>query len=81
MCGSGRDRDGDLDVGVDRQVERDGDETSGFGLLDERPRPLLATGVRREGDVLLIANAGAYGRSMASSYNLRQPPEEIVLDT
>jgi diaminopimelate decarboxylase/aspartate kinase len=35
--------------------------------------------VTREGDVLLIANAGAYGRSMASSYNLRQPPEEIVL--
>ena len=34
----------------------------------------------REGDVLLIANAGAYGRSMASSYNLREPPAEIVLD-
>jgi diaminopimelate decarboxylase/aspartate kinase len=34
----------------------------------------------REGDVLLIANAGAYGRSMASSYNLRQPPEELLLD-
>jgi len=33
----------------------------------------------REGDVLLIANAGAYARSMASSYNLREPPEEIVL--
>jgi diaminopimelate decarboxylase/aspartate kinase len=33
----------------------------------------------REGDVLLIANAGAYGRSMASSYNLREPPEEIIL--
>jgi bifunctional diaminopimelate decarboxylase / aspartate kinase len=33
----------------------------------------------REGDVLLVANAGAYGRSMASSYNLRQPPDEIVL--
>jgi diaminopimelate decarboxylase/aspartate kinase len=33
----------------------------------------------REGDVLLVANTGAYGRSMASSYNLRQPPEEIVL--
>jgi diaminopimelate decarboxylase/aspartate kinase len=33
----------------------------------------------REGDVLLIANAGAYGRSMASSYNLREPPEEVVL--
>jgi diaminopimelate decarboxylase/aspartate kinase len=35
--------------------------------------------ITQEGDVLLIANAGAYGRSMASSYNLRQPPEEIVL--
>jgi bifunctional diaminopimelate decarboxylase / aspartate kinase len=33
----------------------------------------------REGDVLLIANAGAYGRSMASSYNLRLPPDEILL--
>jgi diaminopimelate decarboxylase/aspartate kinase len=33
----------------------------------------------REGDVLLVANAGAYGRSMASNYNLRQPPEEILL--
>jgi diaminopimelate decarboxylase/aspartate kinase len=33
----------------------------------------------REGDVLLIANAGAYARSMASSYNLRQPPVELVL--
>jgi diaminopimelate decarboxylase/aspartate kinase len=33
----------------------------------------------QEGDVLLVANAGAYGRAMASSYNLRHPPEEIVL--
>jgi diaminopimelate decarboxylase/aspartate kinase len=32
-----------------------------------------------EGDVLLIANAGAYGRAMASSYNLREPPEELLL--
>ena len=32
-----------------------------------------------EGDVLLVANTGAYGRVMASSYNLRQPPEEIIL--
>jgi diaminopimelate decarboxylase/aspartate kinase len=31
------------------------------------------------GDVLLIANAGAYGRAMASSYNLRPPAEETVL--
>ena len=33
----------------------------------------------REGDVLLIANAGAYGRAMSSHYNLRPPAEEIVL--
>ncbi len=33
----------------------------------------------REGDVLLIANTGAYGRAMASSYNLREPPEEILI--
>ena len=32
-----------------------------------------------EGDVLLIANAGAYGRAMSSHYNLRAPAEEIVL--
>jgi len=33
----------------------------------------------REGDVILIANAGAYGRCMSSSYNLRDPAEELVL--
>ncbi len=32
-----------------------------------------------EGDVLLIANAGAYGRSMSSSYNLRAPAVELML--
>jgi diaminopimelate decarboxylase/aspartate kinase len=31
------------------------------------------------GDVLLIANAGAYGHAMASHYNLRPPAEETVL--
>lgn len=34
-----------------------------------------------EGDVLLIANAGAYGAVMASRYNLRQTVPEIILDT
>jgi diaminopimelate decarboxylase/aspartate kinase len=34
----------------------------------------------REGDLLLITNAGAYGAAMASRYNLREPAEEIVLD-
>lgn len=33
-----------------------------------------------EGDVLLIATAGAYGASMASHYNLRDPAEELILD-
>jgi len=33
-----------------------------------------------EGDVLLIANTGAYGAAMASRYNLREPAGEVVLD-
>jgi len=33
------------------------------------------------GDVLLIANTGAYGRSMASEYNLRTPAAEVMLAT
>ena len=33
----------------------------------------------REGDVLLIANAGAYGRAMSSQYNLREPAPELFL--
>ena len=32
-----------------------------------------------EGDVVLIANAGAYGQVMASSYNMREPAGEIVV--
>lgn len=32
-----------------------------------------------EGDVILIANTGAYGRVMSSSYNLRMPAREIVI--
>lgn len=35
--------------------------------------------VSEEGDVLLIANAGAYGYVMASRYNLREPADELVL--
>jgi diaminopimelate decarboxylase/aspartate kinase len=33
----------------------------------------------QENDVVLIANAGAYGRVMSSSYNLRDIPPEIVI--
>ncbi|HMA99160.1 MAG TPA: bifunctional aspartate kinase/diaminopimelate decarboxylase, partial [Wenzhouxiangella sp.] len=32
-----------------------------------------------EGDLLLIANTGAYGAVMASRYNLREPAEELLL--
>jgi len=35
--------------------------------------------VTREGDTLLIANAGAYGHAMSSSYNLREPAREVIL--
>ncbi|HKT74920.1 MAG TPA: bifunctional aspartate kinase/diaminopimelate decarboxylase [Steroidobacteraceae bacterium] len=35
--------------------------------------------VTREGDVLLIANAGAYGFAMSSHYNLREPATELVI--
>ncbi len=33
----------------------------------------------KEGDVLLIANVGAYGHVMSSSYNLRTPAIEVVI--
>ncbi|CAM2947326.1 bifunctional aspartate kinase/diaminopimelate decarboxylase [Legionella worsleiensis] len=36
--------------------------------------------VTKEGDILLIANTGAYGRCMSSHYNLRPPAQEIVLE-
>ncbi|HKK44066.1 MAG TPA: bifunctional aspartate kinase/diaminopimelate decarboxylase [Balneolaceae bacterium] len=32
-----------------------------------------------EGDVILVANAGAYGRVMSSYYNMRAPAGEIVI--
>ncbi|MGH8305374.1 MAG: bifunctional aspartate kinase/diaminopimelate decarboxylase, partial [Steroidobacteraceae bacterium] len=35
--------------------------------------------VTREGDVLLIANSGAYGHVMSSHYNLRAPAVELVI--
>lgn len=35
----------------------------------------------QEGDVILIAQAGAYGKVMASRYNLREEADEVVIDT
>ncbi len=47
---------------------------SGDRLGVDRPFPDT-----KEGDVILIDIAGAYGRVMASSYNLREPAREVVL--
>jgi diaminopimelate decarboxylase/aspartate kinase len=33
-----------------------------------------------EGDVLLVGHAGAYGAVMANRYNLRELPQEDVID-
>jgi diaminopimelate decarboxylase/aspartate kinase len=35
--------------------------------------------VTHEGDVLVIANTGAYGRTMSSNYNLREPAAELFI--
>lgn len=34
----------------------------------------------REGDVIMIGNAGAYGRVMSSSYNMREPAAEVIVE-
>jgi len=47
---------------------------SGDELGRDRPLPRC-----EEGDVLLIAQAGAYGHAMASHYNLRAPAPELVV--
>jgi diaminopimelate decarboxylase/aspartate kinase len=33
-----------------------------------------------EGDIILIANTGAYGHVMSSNYNLREPAAELMLN-
>jgi diaminopimelate decarboxylase/aspartate kinase len=43
-----------------------------------RHRRLPAT--TGEGDVMLIADAGAYGMAMANTYNLRPLPAEDIID-
>jgi len=47
---------------------------SGDVLGESRFLPLS-----EEGDVILIANTGAYGRVMSSNYNRRSPAEELVI--
>jgi bifunctional diaminopimelate decarboxylase / aspartate kinase len=47
---------------------------SGDQLGNERLLPPT-----QEGDILLIATAGAYGRAMSSTYNLREPAKEFLI--
>ena len=47
---------------------------SGDVLGADRPLPVC-----REGDVMLIADAGAYGHAMGSHYNLRPPAAELLM--
>jgi diaminopimelate decarboxylase/aspartate kinase len=47
---------------------------SGDKLGSDRLLPVC-----QEGDVLLIANVGAYGHVMSSNYNLRSPASEVVI--
>ena len=49
---------------------------TGDVLGHSRPFPRAT----REGDIVLVATAGAYGASMSSHYNLRDPAEELVLE-
>jgi diaminopimelate decarboxylase/aspartate kinase len=46
-------------------------------VLANRRRLLPPT---QEGDVLLVATAGAYGFAMANRYNLRALPLEATID-
>ena len=48
---------------------------SGDVLGQQRPLPRATA----PGDVLLVADAGAYGHAMANHYNLRAAPLESVL--
>lgn len=47
---------------------------TGDTLAFSRPLPKTS-----EGDIILVDNAGAYGRVMSSNYNMREPAQEIYL--
>jgi bifunctional diaminopimelate decarboxylase / aspartate kinase len=69
-------------VNLSRLAEIDGELVQVVGPICESG-DVLGSNRRlpacREGDVILIAQAGAYGAVMASHYNLRAPAEEVVL--
>jgi diaminopimelate decarboxylase len=61
---------------VERQVTVAGPVCETADLFCEE-RPMSTP---RRGDLLAIGNAGAYGYEMASTYNSRPRPAEVVLD-
>ena len=49
-------------------------------VFTENKHALRALPAGEEGDVIAILNAGAYSMSMASNYNMRGIPKEIMID-
>jgi len=43
-------------------------------LAKDRPLPVM-----KEGDIIALLNAGAYGYSMSSNYNTRPRPAEVLV--
>ena len=66
-----------LDAPVDGQFEVVGPICESSDTFGQRVKLPAATA---PGDAMLIADAGAYGFSMASTYNLRALPVEDVLE-
>ena len=62
---------------VEATVEIVGPICESSDVFGTRRRLPAAT---REGDTVLIADAGAYGFVMANTYNLRQLPQQDVLE-
>ena len=65
-----------LGEGLMREVDVVGPICETGDVLGHRRLLPVSTG---EGDIILIATAGAYGAAMSSDYNLRQPASEFSL--
>lgn len=48
-------------------------------VFNTNKKELRALPKTNEGDILAILNAGAYGMSMASTYNMRAHPAEVMI--
>ena len=73
--------------GIHNLTRLDDADTATFDVVgpicesgDVLGRGRLLPAATAEGDVLLVADAGAYGMAMANTYNLRALPAEDVLE-